>query len=306
MKNTYKIISIYTLLSLLLTYFILGSSNISPVSDEWMLHGDAATDLIVWRYFFGDEWRFPIGLNPNYGLGQGSSIIYSGSVPLLSIFFKIIKSFLPSNFHFFSIWVFICFLFQSLFSYLIIKKFTKDDTYALIASIFFITAPVFIKTVGIHLALFGQWLVILPVYILSFHNKKSYWVLIILLSSLVHFYFTIISYGMYSIFKFDEFIKNKNFSNFIKDLLNPIYFLLPLMYILGYFSVSLQSIPGYGFDYYKANLLSLFNPIATNLNGTVKWSWILPSIDIKHNLDESFHYIGLGGLIIFFSLIIIL
>ena len=109
MKDTYKIISIYTLLSLLLTYFILGSNNISPVSDEWMLHGDAAQDLVVWRYFFGDEWRFPIGLNPNYGSGQGSSIIYSGSVPLLAIFFKIIKNFLPGNFHFFSIWIFICF-----------------------------------------------------------------------------------------------------------------------------------------------------------------------------------------------------
>jgi len=305
-KNTYKIISIYTLLSLLLTYFILGSNNISPVSDEWMLHGDAAQDLVVWRYFFSDEWRFPIGLNPNYGSGQGSSIIYSGSVPLLAIFFKIIKNFLPGNFHFFSIWIFICFLFQSLFSYLIIKKFTKDDTYALIASIFFITAPVFIKTVGVHIALFGQWLVLLSVYILSAHNKKSYWVFVILLSSSVHFYFTIISYGMYSVFKFDEFIKNKNFSNFIKDLLIPIYFLLPLMYILGYFYVSLQSIPGYGFDYYKANLLSLFNPTATNLNGIVKWSWILPSIDINHNLNESFNYIGLGGLILFFLLIIIL
>ena len=306
MKDTYKIISIYTLLSLLLTYFILGSNNISPVSDEWMLHEDAAQDLVVWRYFFSDEWRFPIGLNPNYGSGQGSSIIYSGSVPLLAIFFKTIKNFLPGNFHFFSIWIFICFLFQSLFSYLIIKKFTKDNTYALIASIFFITAPVFIKTAGIHIALFGQWLVLLSVYILSAHNKKSYWVFVILLSSSVHFYFTIISYGIYSIFKFDEFIKNKNFSNFIKDLLIPIYFLLPLMYILGYFSVSLQSIPGYGFDYYKANLLSLFNPTATNLNGIVKWSWILPSIDIKHNLNESFHYIGLGGLILFFLLIIIL
>ena len=306
MKDTYKIISIYTLLSLLLTYFILGSNNISPVSGEWMLHGDAAQDLVVWRYFFSDEWRFPIGLNPNYGSGQGSSIIYSGSVPLLAIFFKTIKNFLPGNFHFFSIWIFICFLFQSLFSYLIIKKFTKDNTYALIASIFFITAPVFIKTAGIHIALFGQWLVLLSVYILSAHNKKSYWVFIILLSSSVHIYFTIMSYGMYSIFKFDEFIKNKNFFNFIKDLLIPIYFLLPLMYILGYFSVSLQSIPGYGFDYYKANLLSLFNPTATNLNGIVKWSRILPSIDINHNLTESFHYIGLGGLIIFFSLIIIL
>ena len=87
MKNIYKIGFLYTLTSLLLTYAILGSSNILPTSDEWMLHGDAAQSFIIWKYFFNDVWRFPIGLNPNYGLGQGSSIIYSGSIPLLSIFF---------------------------------------------------------------------------------------------------------------------------------------------------------------------------------------------------------------------------
>ena len=58
MKDTYKIISIYTLLSLLLTYFILGSNNISPVSGEWMLHGDAALDLVEWRYFLAMNGDF--------------------------------------------------------------------------------------------------------------------------------------------------------------------------------------------------------------------------------------------------------
>ena len=135
-KNKYKILFFYTLSSLLLTYVILGKNNISPTSDIWMLQGDAASNLVAWKYFFNDIWRFPIGLNPNYGLSQGSSIIYSGPTPLISIFFKLIKEFLPNNFHFFSIWVFFCFLFQSLFSFLIIKKFTKDDVYALIGSIF--------------------------------------------------------------------------------------------------------------------------------------------------------------------------
>ena len=89
MKDIYKIGFFYILSSFLLTYIILGSGNILPTNEDWMIHGDAATDLIVWKYFFNDIWRFPIGLNPNYGLGQGSSIIYSGSVPILSIFFKL-------------------------------------------------------------------------------------------------------------------------------------------------------------------------------------------------------------------------
>ena len=116
MKNKYKILFFYTLSSLLLTYVILGKNNISPTFDNWMLQGDAASNLVAWKYFFNDIWRFPIGLNPNYGLSQGSSIIYSGPAPLPSIFFKLIKNFLPNNFHFFSIWIFLCFLFQSLFS----------------------------------------------------------------------------------------------------------------------------------------------------------------------------------------------
>ena len=308
MKNIYKIGFLYTLTSILLTYTILGSGNILPTSDDWMLHGDAAQSFIIWKYFFNDVWRFPIGLNPNYGLGQGSSIIYSGTIPLLSIFFKLIKSLLPSNFHHFSIWIFLCFLLQSLFSYLLIKRFTKDDAYALIGSIFFITAPLFINTVSIHIALSGQWIILLSFYIQSMVNNKKtiYWIFIILLSSLIQLYFTAMLYLMYSIFKFDELLKNKNFFNFIKELLVPIFFLLPLMYILGYFSFPLQNVLGHGFGYYKLNLLSLFNPWSTNIDGSVKWSWILPKIKINHNLNESFNYIGLGGLLLFFSSIIIL
>ena len=309
MKNKYKISFFYILSSLLLTYVILGKNNISPTSDNWMLQGDIASNLVAWKYFFNDIWRFPFGLNPNYGLGQGSSIVFSGPAPLLSIFFKLIKNFLPNNFHFFSIWIFLCFSFQMLFSYLIIKKFTKDDVYALIGSIFFVTAPIFIKTVGIHISLFGQWLVLFSLYIQSTannNNKRIYWIFIILLSSGIHFYFTMMSYLMYSIFRFDELIKNKNFFNFVKELLIPILFLLPLMYILGYFSVSIQNVLAYGFDHYKSNLLSLFNPVGTNLNGTVKWSLILPEIPITHSRNESFGYLGLAGIVIFFFLIIFL
>ena len=87
MKNKYKIVFFYTLSSLLLTYVILGRGNISPTSDNWLLQGDTASSLVAWKYFFNDIWRFPIGLNPNYGSSQGSSIIYSGSFPILSIFF---------------------------------------------------------------------------------------------------------------------------------------------------------------------------------------------------------------------------
>ena len=110
MKNIYKIGFLYTLTSLLLTYIILGSSNILPTSNDWMLHGDAAQSLIIWKYFFNDVWRFPIGLNPNYGSrSRKFNNLFRDPYLFYQFFFKLIKNILPDNFHHFSIWIFLMF-----------------------------------------------------------------------------------------------------------------------------------------------------------------------------------------------------
>ena len=86
---------------------LLGIENISFQSTKWLHSGnDTAMHHLGWHFFKNDIWRFPLGSNPNYGDELGSSIVYTVSIPLLSLFFKSLKSFLPENFQYFSFWFF--------------------------------------------------------------------------------------------------------------------------------------------------------------------------------------------------------
>ena len=68
--------------------FLLLSGNISFQSVEWLHDGnESAIEQTAWYFFRNDVWRFPIGLNPNYG-EISNSIVFSGAVPILSFIFK--------------------------------------------------------------------------------------------------------------------------------------------------------------------------------------------------------------------------
>ena len=96
-----------------ITFFIylLGLEFISPQNQDWLYSGDLSVYQIGWQYFRNDIWRFPLGLNPNFGIYAGGSIVFSDSIPILSIFFKLIKSYLPTNFQYFSTWILLCIYF---------------------------------------------------------------------------------------------------------------------------------------------------------------------------------------------------
>ena len=86
-KNTKYQITILTI-SIIFWIYLLGINYISPLNIEWLSSGDLSTYQLGWQYFREDIWRFPLGINPNYGIYSDSNIIYSDSVPLFAITFK--------------------------------------------------------------------------------------------------------------------------------------------------------------------------------------------------------------------------
>ena len=120
-KNFSVVFIFYLVLAAIITWLTLGLENLSLTSTKWFFNGtDITTHYIGWVFFKNDIWRFPIGATPNYGIHIANSIVFSDSIPLLAIFFKVFKNFLPNNFQYFSIWIFICFFLQSLFGYLLL------------------------------------------------------------------------------------------------------------------------------------------------------------------------------------------
>ena len=105
------------LFSIVLWIYFLGLDFINPTNTDWLFAGDLATYQIGWNFFRDDIWRFPIGSNPNLGIYYGGSIIFTYSLPLFAIFFKIFNTFLPENFQYFSLWILTCIYLQLFFSF---------------------------------------------------------------------------------------------------------------------------------------------------------------------------------------------
>ena len=66
--NLIKIHFLSFLISVLFTLYLLGFEYIKPNNIDWLYLGDLSQYQLGWEFFRDDEWRFPLGANPNYGL----------------------------------------------------------------------------------------------------------------------------------------------------------------------------------------------------------------------------------------------
>jgi hypothetical protein len=299
----FKINILFILISLGLTVILFGPENFKFTNINWITYKDTLIDQLAWKFFYNDNWHFPLGKNPNYGIEIGNSIVFTGAVPFLSIILKIFKNFLPNNFQFFSFWIFLCFFLQLLFSYLIIYHFTQNKKYSVISSFFFILSPILFYRISMHISLVGQWIILASFFAETITKEKIrfyYWISILAISPLIHFYFTLMLSLIYFIIVFDRFLIEKKFSKSLKEISAPFFSLLLVMYLSGYFEISLPDSLGYGYGYYKANILSFFNPAPTTYN--FSWSNFIPAIQTSRGEHEGFGYLGLGGIILFILL----
>ena len=302
-KINFKINILFILISLGLTIILFGPENFKFTNINWITYKDTLIDQLAWKFFYNDNWHFPLGKNPNYGIEIGNSIVFTGAVPFLSIIFKIFKNFLPNNFQFFSFWIFLCFFLQLLFSYLIVYHFTQNKKYSVISSFFFILSPILFYRIPMHISLVGQWIILASFFAETITKEKIrfyYWISILAISPLIHFYFTLMLSLIYFIIVLDRFLIEKKFSKLLKEISVSFFSLLLVMYLSGYFEISLPDSLGYGYGYYKANILSFFNPAPTTYN--FSWSNFIPVIQTSGGEHEGFGYLGLGGIILFILL----
>ena len=295
------------LISILSWVYLLGFDYIKPTNIGWLNSGDLSTYQLGWEYFRNDKWRFPIGLNPNYGVYSDSNVIFSDSIPIFAIFFKLFNFLLPEKFQYFSIWIFLCIYLQIFFSYRIILRGTDNRFFSFLGSLFFLTASIFIHRSGIHLSLFGQWLILCAIYIeISANSKKDFLRLItLLISLLIHFYFFLILIVI--IFSQDFYkviLLKKSVLQIFKKFLLKIFVSIVFMYTVGYFSINLDDGLGWGYGYYNFNLNSFINPSGQNNTGTFSWSNFLPRQNYQNKEIEGFSYLGISGIIFFIIFLI--
>lgn len=116
-----------------------GKPSLDVTNISFMLDGDPAQHWIGWEFFRHTPLlQWPIGNNTAYGIGLNNSIVYTDSIPLFALFFKLISPLLPETFQYTGIWIATCFVLQGATGFLLLNKLTENKWYSLLGSLLFV------------------------------------------------------------------------------------------------------------------------------------------------------------------------
>lgn len=298
--------SLYSILFGTLAFlWFVGFHALNPRNTTWIYNGfnsDPIVHYLGWLFFKDSRqgWSIPIGANPNYGLEISSSVVYSDSIPLMAILGKIIAPAIVNNFQYFGIWLLMCFVLQTYFSFKIIELFTGNLLLCCFASSLFSTLPMFLWRIQAHIALTSHFLVVWAIYLILklFKHRKDQsgqWLALLIISSLVHPYLLAMILALW-LGAFASLLSlglNHWRRNFMILLVTVIGLALSCFLIAGYDLSITNSKAGTSVEFgtYRWNLLA---PLVS-----YGFSLFFSSLQASSGNFESYTYLGAGFWFIF-------
>ncbi len=275
---------------------IYGVNVLNPVWDDWLLgRGDLTQHYLGWCFFRRGSWTFPIGLTDNLAYPSYTSVIFTDSIPLFAVFFKVLSPVLPETFQYFGWWGIMSFALQGFFAARILREFSLGSVQILIGSIFFVVSPIVIERMFRHTALGGHWLILVAVYLFIRHAKDYQdtgrsvlrWGIVGGLVVAVHLYFLPMCGAFLCGYILCSFLRDRKIR--WQRLLPGISFagsLAAVTYLLGGFSTRSAS-EGDGLGEWSFNLNGFFNE-----KGYSRFLDALPMY--RDGQYEGFAYLGIG------------
>jgi len=226
---------------------------------------DLPQHYLAWEYFRRSAWSFPLGNIDNLIYPGTISIVYSDSIPLFAVIFKLLSPILPSSFQYFGIWTLLCFMLQGAFASLISFHFSKSKAISLIYSVFFVLSTILLKRTFYHSALSAHWLILAAfsiwLYKSEFKSKKYIIILFSILSALtvtIEAYFTPLVIGIMICCLFQDVIDTRKWKLAIITIVSSFTAILLTAWIFGYFSSNISP-STVGLGMYSFNLKGLIN-----------------------------------------------
>ena len=280
---------------------IYGVKILNPLYTDWLLTGgDPSQHYLGWEFFRRSDWYFPLGLTDQLAYPLKPSVIYTDSIPIFAVFFKLFRSILPQQFQYFGIWGLLCFVLQGYYAAKILGERSSSKTVILAGSIFFIVSPVMVFRMYYHTALAAHWLILLAIYFYSKHEKEyrdifnpvMEWGILGILIGSIHLYFVpmcgaiLLGYILCSIWK-ERKIRIRFFYPGISFSVG----LFLTVYLLGGFSSGADTGTN-NLGLFSFNLNAFLNPMSysTLLKNTSLWDWPF----YTQGQYEGFSYLGMG------------
>lgn len=288
--------------SLLAFVVVYGLRVLDGSYTDWLMAGgDLSQHYLGWKLFRVSSWQPHVGMMDNIAYPFSESVIFTDSIPLFALVFKLLSPLLPDSFQFFGLWGLFCFGLQGLLSCMILKKYVRSDRQLFFGSLLFVFAPALLRRMYWHTSLAAHFILLLSIYFFVW-GKERYdrtgkaclaWGALGALCSLVHIYYLPMCGLILLAFLAEDWLRNKK----------PFRILLPLLAYLAAAAFIIWALGGMasgmddgapGLAYYSFNLNGFFNP--------QDWSLFLKNAD--HYADgqfEGFAYLGLGVIVLFFA-----
>lgn len=280
---------------------IYGIKILNPLYTDWLLTGgDPSQHYLGWEFFRRSDWYFPLGLTDQLAYPLKTSVIYTDSIPIFAVFFKLFRSILPQQFQYFGIWGLLCFVLQGYYAAKILGERSSSKAVILVGTVFFIVSPVMLFRMYYHTALAAHWLILLAIYFYFKHEKEyrdifkpvMQWGILGILIGSIHLYFVpmcgaiLLGYILCSVWK-----ERKVRIRFFYPGISFSVGLFLTIYLLGGFSSGADTGTN-NLGLFSFNLNAFLNPMSysTLLKNTSLWNWPF----YTQGQYEGFSYLGMG------------
>lgn len=270
--------------------------------DAWLLQGSGFTgDLtqhyLGWVFLRDSEWGLPLGLIDGLCYPEKISVIYTDSIPLFAIFFKLLSPILPPTFQYFGLWGLLCFAMQGGLGALLLRKYSKNLIFIMMGSLFFIFSPILVKRMFYHSALAGHWLILVALafwvyrgHLQRISRKLILWSLLLVLTVLINLYFTPIVFGIMLCAFLEEGLEDRTFKGSLLALPVSAAAVLYTMLLFGAFYGGVSGKMG-GLGVFSLNLNAFINSQGD--------SAFLPALPLaQEGQNEGYAYLGAGVLLL--------
>ncbi|WP_124065177.1 DUF6311 domain-containing protein [Clostridium sp. E02] len=278
---------------------VYGIASLDVTNDNWLLNAeDLNQHYIGWKFFRRSDWRFPVGLIQ--GITETPiSIIYTDSIPLFAVLFKLASPILPKTFQYFGLWGIVSFILQAYFAMILLNVFIKEKFAIITGSIFFVMSPMVLMRMFGHTALGGNWLILAALSawayrktVKGFRSNIMIWSTLMVLAVTVHMYYIPMVLAIMCASYLNQILdgkKEKIVKLSIVTIGISIVSALIVMYALGAFYGEPNVLQG-GVRQFSANLNTFFNSQGTSM--FLKGFALISSLQ-----GEGYGYLGLGVIV---------
>lgn len=282
---------------------IYGVYILNPTYTDWLMAGgDLSQHYLGWVAYRNSAWHFPIGLVDTLAYPHVTSLIFTDSIPLFALFFKILSPILPESFQYFGLWGIVSFILQGVLTARILKNFTDNKSVIILSAVLFVYTPVMILRMYVHTALAGQWVLLLGLEtILASRMYEDGHIykracLLGVLSSAVHLYFVLMNGIILVGACLLDVVRYKRVKRSMAVLLVYILSAALIVALFGGFTSGMMA-SAWGLGEYSLNLNAFVNPQG--------WSCVLKTIPLYNiNQYEGFAYLGAGCIVLLWVAII--